>query len=73
MLDSESKFEKVQGIWFDDIDWGVNVGYRKISEEGNEQAESDCVYLMIGYASGCKKVNGEVEGRERYSLPKKAW
>ncbi|CBZ40740.1 hypothetical protein MSUIS_06470 [Mycoplasma suis KI3806] len=57
MLDSESKFEKVQGIWFDDIDWGVDVSYDRVGN--NEKAENDCVYLDSGgYAYGCKKVNG---------------
>ncbi|CBZ40743.1 hypothetical protein MSUIS_06500 [Mycoplasma suis KI3806] len=58
MLDSESKFEKVQGIWFDDIDWGVDVSYDKVGD--SDTAEDNCVYLLGGYAYGCKKVSGEV-------------
>ncbi|CBZ40737.1 hypothetical protein MSUIS_06440 [Mycoplasma suis KI3806] len=84
MLDSESKFEKVQGIWFDDIDWGVDVSYDKVNE--GESAESDCVYLdSSGYAYGCKKVNGLNDGnnqgtafqrrlgKEKIGLQKNGW
>ncbi|ADX98225.1 hypothetical protein [Mycoplasma suis] len=85
MLDSESKFEKVQGIWFDDIDWGVNVSYRSV--QGSEKADNGCVYLLSGgYARGCKKVveNGRQGGeqgtafqrrlgKERNKLKKTGW
>ncbi|ADX98224.1 hypothetical protein [Mycoplasma suis] len=60
MLDSESKFEKVQGIWFDDIDWGVTEGYEMVGSSG--QAEKGCVYLTSGYARGCKKITGKGDG-----------
>ncbi|CBZ40741.1 hypothetical protein MSUIS_06480 [Mycoplasma suis KI3806] len=87
MLDSESKFEKVQGIWFDDIDWSVEVGYMKVDDSGDEEADEGCVYLVNGgYAYGCKKVTkgrGESQdngtafqrrlGKERNKLKKTGW
>ncbi|ADX98229.1 hypothetical protein [Mycoplasma suis] len=84
MLDSESKFEKVQGIWFDDIDWGVDVSYDRVGN--NEKAENDCVYLdSSGYAYGCKKVNERIGndsqgtafqrriGKEKIALQDNGW
>ncbi|ADX98218.1 hypothetical protein [Mycoplasma suis] len=80
MLDSESKFEKVQGIWFDDIDWGVNVSYRKVDD--GEDADDDCVYLASGYAYGCKKIGVKENegtsfqqrvGKEKVKLNKNGW
>ncbi|ADX98222.1 hypothetical protein [Mycoplasma suis] len=85
MLDSESKFEKVQGIWFDDIDWGVSVSYEN-GNGGDGKVEKDCVYLdTTGYAYGCKKVTGNGEGgsegtafqrrigKEKIGLQKNGW
>ncbi|CBZ40742.1 hypothetical protein MSUIS_06490 [Mycoplasma suis KI3806] len=82
MLDSESKFEKVQGIWFDDIDWGVNVGYRKVGD--GEDADDDCVYLVNGYAYGCRRLEKDGNGnngtafqqrlgKEKIGLQKNGW
>ncbi|ADX98227.1 hypothetical protein [Mycoplasma suis] len=87
MLDSESKFEKVQGIWFDDIDWGVDVSYSNAGSN-EENIEENCVYISGRYAYGCKKVSGKVRagssekewtsfqlrvGKEKAKLQKNGW